>query len=226
MAVAYKLAAGRRDTSVIKAACVGTLAIILINVQMFSIVASVIMASTSDGGADSPVSAALDTLDAMFSLDFDLLTASSCHFGDDVLAAKYLPGLLMPVAVVVIMAGLVLFSWLFSKVKPKLFSPWNPDQAINACGLVVMSLYVSVCKAVFNVLECRENPCVHDRHTQQSLAVLECAPDTLRNHDGFICLGEDVRCFSSPHFGCATLHCCVFRDVCVGDCSSAFCICQ
>jgi len=176
MAVAYKLAAGRRETNVIKAACVGTLAIILVNVQMFSIVASVTLASTSD--AESPVSVALDTLDSMFSLDFDLLTASSCHFGDDVLAAKYLPGLLMPVAVVVIMAGEVLLSRLFNKLKPRWFTPWSGDQAINACGLVVMSLYVSVCKAVFNILECRENPS---------------AAQTLRNHDGFHCLGDDVQ---------------------------------
>jgi hypothetical protein len=176
MGVAYKLAAGRRDTSVIKAAGVGTSAVILVNVQMFSIVASVTLASTSD--AESPVSSALNTLDSMFSLDFDLLTASSCHFGDDELAAKYLPGLLMPVAVVVIMAGEVVLSRLFNKVKPRMFTRWNSDQAINACGLVIMSLYVSVCKAVFNILECRENPS---------------APQTLRNHDGFHCMGEDVQ---------------------------------
>jgi hypothetical protein len=176
----YKLAAGRRDTNIIKTACVGTLAIIVVNVQMFSIVASVTLASTSD--TESPVSVAMDTLDSMFSLDFDLLTASSCHFGDDVLAAKYLPGLLMPVAVVVVMAGQVILSRLSNKICPRWFTRWNSDQAINACGLVVMSLYVSVCKAVFNIFECRENPS---------------APLTLRNHDGFHCFfgpfPEDVQ---------------------------------
>merc|ERR1712110_1063508 len=105
------------------------------------------------------------------------VTASSCYMGHDSMSPKYLPGLLMPL----IITGMMLLLWagsqVLARVHPK-FSGMQIDQSLNALGMVLMSLYVAVCKAVFNIFECRQNPS---------------APNTLRSHDGFLCFGEEVQ---------------------------------
>lgn len=90
---------------------------------------------------------------------------------------KYLPGLFLPVSII----GVMMTFWALSQFSVQLsarFEAMKLDQSINALGMVLMSLYISVCKAVFNIFECRQNPS---------------APNTLRSHDGFICFGDEVQ---------------------------------
>lgn len=148
---------------------IGTLSIIAVNTQMFSIVVSL-----SVGWSPS----FLRYLGWMeiFAFQIDGVTASSCYVGNEGMSPNYLPGLMMPVAITGMMLSLWGISQLLARVAPR-FAPMKMDQSINALGMVLMSMYIAVCKAVFNLFECRTNPS---------------APDTLRSHDGFLCFGDDV----------------------------------
>lgn len=75
---------------------------------------------------------------------------------------------------------MMLVMWVCSQLLARFksrFQGMKLDQSLNALGMILMSLYVAVCKAVFNIFECRTNPS---------------ADKTLRSHDGFLCLGDDV----------------------------------
>merc|ERR1719486_1661111 len=88
-------------------------------------------------------------------------------------------------------------SQVLARLNPR-FESMKLDQSINALGMVLMSLYITVCKSVFNIFECRTNPS---------------APNTLRSHDGFLCFGEGVQgMIPAAVFG-ALLYVVVFSSV-------------
>lgn len=170
LGIIYVLSAGKKDKSPSKTAMVGTLSIIAVNTQMFSIIVSL-----SVGWSDSFLFY-FGWLE-IFGFQIDGVTASSCYTGKDSLGPSYLPGLLLPVIFTGAMLAMWAVSQLLARASPSRFSPMKRDQSINALGVVLMTMYIAVCKAVFNIFECKENPS---------------APKTLRSHDGFLCLGADV----------------------------------
>lgn len=166
----YKLSTGKQEKAPSKTAMLGMLSILLINTQMFSIVVSFSVGWTTSFR---------HTFQWMeiFAFDLDTMTSSSCHFGHTSMGPKYLPGLFLPVVI----TGMMIIFWGASQILSRFssrFEAMKMDQSINALGMVLMSLYISVCKAVFNIFECRTNPS---------------APKTLRSHDGFLCFGEGVQ---------------------------------
>lgn len=169
LGVIYMLSSGKKDKSPSKTAMIGTLSIIAVNTQMFSIVVSLSV------GWSGTFIRYLGWME-IFAFQMDGMTASSCYFGNDTLSPNYLPGLLLPVIVI----GMMLVMWGLSQLLARTssrFAPMKMDQSINALGMVLMTMYIAVCKAVFNIFECKTNPS---------------APKTLRSHDGFLCSGDDV----------------------------------
>jgi hypothetical protein len=116
---------------------------------------------------------------------------------------KYLPGLFLPVIITGIMMSFWALSQILARVSDR-FEAMKMDQSINALGMVLMSLYISVCKAVFNIFECRENPS---------------APNTLRSHDGFLCFGEGVQGMIPAAVIGALVYVVVFSSVYLGSLS-------
>lgn len=164
----YKFSSGKKNKSPSKTAMVGTFSIIAVNTQMFSIAA----VSMSVGWPDSFKSVWSWT--EIFAFQIDGVTALSCYFGNASMRPNYLPGLLMPPILAAMMIALWGATCLLAKCTTKA-SPMKIDQSINALGVVLMSMYIAVCKATFNIFECRKNPS---------------APKTLRGHDGYLCMAE------------------------------------
>jgi len=170
LGVVYVLSAGKKDRSPSKTAMVGTLSIMLLNMQMLSIVVSF---SIEWPTVFNDLFGWLE----IFSFNVDgPFSASACYFGYSGMGPKYLPGLMLPIGI----TGMMLVMWVSSQLLARYHSRFHGmklDQSLNALGMILMSLYVAVCKAVFNIFECRTNPS---------------ATKTLRSHDGFLCLGNDV----------------------------------
>jgi len=166
----YKLSTGKQERASSKTAILGMMSILLTNTQMFSIIVSFSVRRSSSFR---------HTFQWMeiFAFDLDTTTFSSCHFGHDSMGPKYLPGLFMPVVIIGVMMTFWAVSQILAHLSPQC-EAMKMDQSINALGMVLMSLYICVCKAVFNIFECRQNPS---------------APDTLRSHDGFLCFGDEVQ---------------------------------
>jgi hypothetical protein len=166
----YKLSTGKQEKNPAKSSMMGMLSILLINTQMFSIVVSFNVGWTTSFR---------HTFQWMeiFAFDLDSMSSSSCHFGHESMGPKYLPGLFLPVVI----TGVMIIFWGASQIIARLwarFEAMQMDQSINAVGMVLMSLYIAVCKSAFNIFECVPNPSAHD---------------TLRSHDGFLCFGEGVQ---------------------------------
>jgi len=169
LGVVYALSAGMRDRSPSWTAVLSTLCVVAVNTQLFSVIVSL-----SVGWSDT-FRSYFDWLN-IFGFQLEAVTASSCYMGNDTLGPSYLPGLLMPAIITGALMAMLAVSQLLPLASSR-FSPMKLDQSINALGMVLMTMYIAVCKAVFNIFECRENPS---------------APYTLRSHDGFLCLGDDV----------------------------------
>lgn len=166
----YKLCTGKQEKSPSKTAALGLLSIMAINTQMFSIIVSFSMFNTANWEWTV-------VFDKFFTMDLDTWVSSSCHFGHKSMGPKYLPGLLFPVVTTGVMITLWVSSQILARASSR-FEAMKMDQTINALGVVLMTMYISVCKALFNIFECRPNPS---------------APNTLRSHDGFLCFGQDVQ---------------------------------
>jgi hypothetical protein len=166
----YKLCTGKQEKTPSKTAMLGMLSIAAINTQMFSIVVSFSMFNTANWKWTR-------VFDKFFAMDFDTWVSSSCHFGHESMGPKYLPGLFFPVVTTGIMITLWASSQILARVSSR-FEAMKLDQTVNALGVVLMTMYITVCKAVFNIFECRTNAS---------------APNTLRSHDGFLCFGDDVQ---------------------------------
>jgi hypothetical protein len=108
---------------------------------------------------------------------FDMnVTSVSCYFGYS-LAALYLPGLFIPLGVVMVMWMMMAVTKVASQVSGGKTSSMHVDYVINTLGLVLTGLSVAVFKSILTIFECRPNPS---------------AGDTLANFDGFECYGDDV----------------------------------
>jgi len=177
----YTVASGKKNSSSSKTAMLGTLSICAVNAQMFSITVSMSV------GWSSQFMSYFGWMD-IFALDIDGVSALSCYLGKESMQPNYLPGLLMPI----FLAAMMMMLWGASRLLAKCvrrITPMKLDQSLNALGMVFMAMYIAVCKAIFNIFECRRNPS---------------APQTLRSHDGFLCMGDEVKAVL-PAFVCGLL---------------------
>jgi len=108
---------------------------------------------------------------------FDMnVTSVSCYFGYS-LAALYLPGLFIPLGVVMVVWVMMAVTKVASQATGGKTRSMHVDYVINTLGLVLTGLSVAVFKSILTIFECRPNPS---------------AGDTLANFDGFECYGDDV----------------------------------
>lgn len=160
---------------------IGTLSICAVNAQMFSITVSMSV------GWSKHFMQYYGWME-VFAFNIDGVTALSCYFGKESMQPNYLPGLLMPIFLAAMMVMLWGATQLLAKCVRRI-TPMKLDQSLNALGMVFMGVYIAVCKAIFNIFECRRNPS---------------APQTLRSHDGFLCMGDEVKAVL-PAFVCGLL---------------------
>lgn len=165
----YKLSARKRGRYSATAALAGTLGILVGNTQLFSVMATF--------SIDWPITftRVLRALSFLV-LSPDILSIS-CYTGHGNFTRTYLPGFLAPLVVVLMLLVLVCASSILSRITRRVH-PMGWAATVNTLGLVMLAMYVGICKSTFNIFTCRTNPS---------------APDTMQLYDGYLCLGEAVR---------------------------------